>query len=79
MFVVYVLQSVKNLQLYIGQTNNFERRMKQHNTGKVLSTKAYLPYRLIYKEAFVDRPKAVLREKELKSSQGRRFLKNFTF
>lgn len=77
MFQVYVLLSLTNSQLYIGQTNNLKKRLIQHNSGKVLATKPYLPYKLIYKEIFDDRASAVKREKELKSTQGRRFLKQF--
>lgn len=76
-FFVYCLFSEKHNRLYIGQTDNIERRFSEHCKGRVLSTKAYLPYRLIYTEALVTKSDAVKREKELKLSQGRRFLKSF--
>ena len=75
-FYVYALISLNNSNLYIGQTNNLERRIKQHKSGKVLSTKPYIPYRLLFEESFSDRKNAVAKEKELKSSQGRRFLRS---
>jgi len=75
-FYVYALISLRNSHLYIGQTDNLDRRIKQHNLGKVLSTKSYIPYRLLYKKSFKDRKSAVIKEKELKTSQGRRFLRS---
>jgi putative endonuclease len=76
-FYVYCLYSDSHKKIYIGQTNNLDRRLKQHELGKVESTKSYRPYRLIYFEEYVDRNSAVKREKELKGSRGRRFLRGF--
>ena len=74
MIFVYVLRSQKNGHLYIGMTNNLERRLEEHNTGKNRSTKAYIPYKLLTFEKFKTRVEARLREKYLKSSVGRRFI-----
>lgn len=76
-FYVYCLYSKDREKLYIGQTNNLERRLKQHELGRVDSTKSYKPYILVHFEEFVNRNSAVKREKELKTSQGRRFLRSF--
>lgn len=72
---VYCLYSDSHDKIYIGQTNNIEKRLTQHNAGKVKSTKAYVPYRLIYIEDFKTKKEAINREKELKLTQGRRFLR----
>ncbi len=63
----------------MGQTDNLERRLHQHNSGKVFSTKPYLPYRLIYFEEVKNRRSAMMREKELKTSKGRTFLRKILF
>jgi putative endonuclease len=76
-FITYVLYSDTHKRLYIGQTDNLDRRLLQHNKGKVPSTRAYLPYKLIYTESFDRRIDAVKREKELKNTEGRRLLKKF--
>lgn len=76
-FVTYVLYSDKFRRLYIGQTDNLERRLSEHEKGKVMSTKPFLPYRLIYKEILNSKQEAVKREKELKKSEIRRKLKKF--
>ncbi len=74
-FFVYCLYSDIHDRLYIGQTANIEIRFKQHCKGKVISTRRYLPYRIIYFEEVTDRASAFRREKELKKS-GRKFLRS---
>ena len=76
-YIVYVLYSDSHNQLYIGHTNNLKRRFEQHNKGRVNSTKPYRPYRINYHEETDSKAKAVKREKELKFTEGRRFLRQF--
>ena len=76
-YFTYALYSYSFSRLYIGQTDDVNRRLTQHNEGKVDSTKPYKPYKLIYFEEHLTREDAVKREKELKTSEGRRFLKKF--
>jgi len=71
---VYVLRSLKDNKRYIGLTNNLNRRIFQHNSGKVSSTRGRLPLELIYSEKYSDRSVAASREKYLKSGTGRKFL-----
>ena len=75
MYFVYVLQSQKDFRLYKGFTSNLEKRLKEHNAGKTKSTKAYLPWTLVYFEKVSDRVEARKREKYLKSGIGRDYLK----
>ncbi len=77
MFYVYIIQSLKTRKLYFGYTNNLKRRMEEHNKGLNFSTKPYLPYRLIYYEAYANKIDAQNREKQLKKfGQGIYRLKN---
>ena len=76
-FFVYCLYSDARDRLYIGQTEDLQKRFKQHQDGKVVSTKPYLPYRIIYFEEVPDRASAFRREKELKSASKRKFLRSF--
>jgi putative endonuclease len=68
MFTVYILRTSKNT-LYIGQTNNLEKRMAQHSSKNSKSAK-YLRYfenfRLIYHEEYPTRSQALKREYQLK-------------
>lgn len=38
-YYTYILQSLKDLNLYVGYTNNLVKRVEDHNKGKVPSTK----------------------------------------
>ena len=75
MYYVYAIQSLKKDWLYVGITDNLERRLEQHNKGYNRSTKPYLPFQLVYFEEKVDRKSARLREKYLKTASGKRWLK----
>ncbi|MFY0651880.1 MAG: GIY-YIG nuclease family protein, partial [Cyclobacteriaceae bacterium] len=74
MYFVYILRSRVQNWNYIGQTKDLKTRIKQHNSGKTRSTKAYIPLDLIYFEVLETRDEAVKREKYLKSGVGREFL-----
>ena len=76
MFEVYAIKSISRNYLYIGLTNNFERRLKQHNEGQNRTTKPYAPFILVLKEILPDRIKVREREKYLKSGMGREYLKS---
>ena len=66
---VYVLKSMSFPQeLYIGSTNDLRKRLAQHNTGKVVSTKRFTPWRLAYYEAFSDEHTVRVRESRLKNN-----------
>lgn len=74
-YYVYVIRSLVNGKLYVGFTADIENRISKHNSGKVRSTKAYKPYKLVYKEQFNDKTKARKRELYLKSGEGREYIK----
>jgi putative endonuclease len=76
MFTVYVLKSIKHVYHYIGHTKNLDGRLKAHNYGKVRSTKAYRPYKVIYMENYKTRAEAFKREMFLKSGKGNLWLIN---
>ncbi|RKQ50401.1 putative endonuclease [Roseivirga pacifica] len=74
---VYVLRSEKDQTQYVGMSKEPERRLeKEHNVGKVKSTKSKMPWKIIYIEYYETREEARQREKYLKSAAGRRFRKN---
>jgi putative endonuclease len=66
-YYVYLLYSNKTNWIYIGCTNNLEKRLREHNEGKVYSTKKMLPAELIYYEAYINKDCAYKREKNLKA------------
>lgn len=67
-FTVYVLRTSSNT-LYVGQTNNLERRLKEHKSKTRKSAKyirCFDSCELVYKEEYVTRGDAMRREIELK-------------
>ena len=74
MFTVYILLSEKDKKRYVGFTDNIERRLLEHDSGKVISTKNRRPVKLIYSEGFENKPNAMKREKYFKTHPGRNFL-----
>lgn len=75
MWLVYIIYNKQNNKTYIGSTNNFKRRISQHNNNEVFSTKNKGPWLPIYIEFYPNENSARMREEELKSSVGRRYLK----
>lgn len=67
MFYVYLLKSKKDGKYYIGSTNDLKRRFKEHNSGKLFSTKNRRPLILIYYEAFRSEKDARKRKQSLKN------------
>ncbi len=74
-YYVYLIESVKKGELYIGCTSNINKRIKEHNNGLNLSTKNNIPWQLIHFEGYRDQDDAYRRERYLKTSQGSRLLK----
>jgi len=68
--------SLEDKKSYVGCTNNLRNRIEAHNSGQVESTRRRLPIKLIYYEACLNKNDAFHREKYLKSTYGRRYLKN---
>jgi len=76
MFYVYVLKSTKDKQFYVGYTNDLEQRILAHEAGKVYSTRRRRPIELIYYEACRQNRDALRREKYLKTTYGKRYIRN---
>ena len=74
-YCVYVLKCADG-SFYKGQTNDFARRMKEHEKGEVSWTAKNLPVIPVHWEVLDSRDEAVNREKYLKSGRGREWIKN---
>jgi putative endonuclease len=77
MYFVYILQSAKDGRTYVGHTKDLEKRLAEHNAGRVSSTAYRRPLKLIKYEKFDSAKVAKLREIWWKSSAGRKKLKIF--
>ncbi len=74
-FCVYVLKCSDG-SFYIGQTENYEKRLKEHESGQGAEwTKNHLPFESIHWEVFNTRDEAIKRESDLKTGFGRKWLK----
>ncbi|MEW5758721.1 MAG: GIY-YIG nuclease family protein [Candidatus Omnitrophota bacterium] len=76
MYYVYILFSKLKYRTYVGCTLDVEKRLREHNGGRVRSTKAYKPFSIIYKERFNSLIEARQRESFFKTTTGRRRLKD---
>ena len=74
-YYAYILQSEKDNRYYYGSTGNLAERLKQHNLGKVPSTKHRRPLRLVYQESFAEKRDAIQRERFFKTIAGYLWLK----
>ncbi len=75
MWYVYVLQSYSHKFLYVGSTNNIQRRVVEHNIGKTQSTSPYKPYKLALCIALPHEKQARSLEEYFKTGSGKTILK----
>ena len=74
MWYVYILRSTIDKNLYVGSTNNIRRRLTEHNSGKVGSTRRRIPLSLEAYIAVKDQTKAIELEQYFKTGSGRALL-----
>ncbi len=67
MYYVYILESQKNGQFYIGQTQNIQQRLDYHNNGRVKSTRYKRPWIIFFYKQYDTRSEAYQQEQKLKS------------
>jgi len=75
-YFVYALKSTVRNYIYVGLTENPERRISQHNLGYERTTKPYRPFKVVLTESFATRIDARKREKFLKTSYGKNYLRD---
>jgi putative endonuclease len=75
-FYVYVLISERDGLFYTGYTSDIVKRLNEHNSGKVASTKNRTPLVLVYWEGCLNQQDATRREKYLKSGNGKIYILN---
>ena len=69
-FYVYMLKSESIRPItYVGYTNNLNRRIKLHNSGKGAKFTRGRTWKLIYKEVFKSKSKAISREYYIKKNR----------
>jgi putative endonuclease len=76
MFYVYILKSLKSGRFYIGYSEDPDRRLSEHNSGKVLSTRNHRPWVKVFVETFPTALEAIRREREIKSRKSKKFIED---
>lgn len=79
MYTVYAIYNKEAGKFYIGQTVDLEKRLQLHNSRAFggYTSRFSGQWIVIYSEEHSTRQEALRREKQLKSFQGRRFVKKF--
>lgn len=75
-YIVYILISRKDSNLYVGCTSSLKERIKKHLSGQVPSTKNRRPLDLIYFEVIKGKDIAFNKERYLKSLYSAYFKQN---
>ena len=75
MYYVYAISSLHRNYIYVGLTDNVERRFNEHNSGKNRTTKPYAPFQLIFTQMCDNREEARKLEVFYKSGIGKEKLR----
>ena len=66
-YYVYIMSNTSDTTVYIGVTNDIERRVSEHKNGLIPGfTQKYNCTKLVYYETYSDINQAIEREKKLK-------------
>jgi putative endonuclease len=74
-YTVYAIRSKVDERIYVGFTQDVQKRFLEHNRGETKSTKGYRPWVLVYTEEVDSREEARNLEKYYKSGSGKEKLK----
>jgi putative endonuclease len=69
MWFVYIIRSSKKRWYYVGSTNRLSERVREHNLGKVRSTKSFTPLELVFSQEFETEEDARAYERKLKDKR----------
>lgn len=75
MWFVYFLQSINYDFLYIGHTNDVNRRLREHDEGLNKATRPYAPFRIRGYVAVPTETQAIALEHYFKTGSGKAVLK----
>ena len=66
-YYVYIMSNQNDTTLYVGMTNNIERRLEEHKSGLIKGfTQRYNCNKLVYFECYSDVNQTIEREKQIK-------------
>ena len=76
MFFVYILYSRSLKKYYVGQTNDLERRLIEHNSGQTIYSSRGIPWELVCQEEKTSRSDAMQLEMKIKKRGIGRYLQD---
>ncbi len=79
MHCLYILLNETKNRTHTGVADDVEKRLLEHNAGRVKSSSPYRPYKVMHTETFATLSEARQREKFYKSTTGRRRIKEMLF
>ena len=68
------MYSERKEKYYIGHTHDLKLRLERHNHGWTKSTKAGIPWKIVYYETYETKSEAYKREIELKRLKSRKLI-----
>ncbi|MDO8558205.1 MAG: GIY-YIG nuclease family protein [bacterium] len=71
MGILYILRSKKSGKYYIGSTNDLDRRIAEHNSGKTKSLRNLRPLEIVFKLEYPSLLMARRKERALKQLKSR--------
>ena len=72
MYYVYILLNESKTRTYTGASDDVDKRLAEHNAGKVKASRPYRPYKIFHTESFATLSEARKKEIFYKSATGRR-------
>jgi len=75
-YTVYILYSSVKDKYYIGQTQDLNNRLSEHNSSESKSTKSGIPWIIVYQKDFTSRSAAMSFENHLKKMKSRQYLES---
>jgi len=73
-YYIYIIYSKSLNRYYIGHSNNINRGLIEHNSAQSKSTKADIPWTLVYSKHFNSRSEAAKEETRIKRMKSRKFI-----
>jgi putative endonuclease len=74
MYKTYILHSSTTGKFYTGHCSDLTQRINQHNSGINISTRAGIPWKIVYSFQFDSRSEAMALENKIKKRGAGRFL-----
>ena len=79
MYYFYILYSTQLDKYYLGHTSDLAERVRKHNSNHRGFTGKANDWKLVYKEKYLDKHEAYLRERQVKKWKNRERIESLIF